>query len=262
MEYVFYAVLLIVSVLILGIALWVLRWLWRLLLSRPRYQNKLNLTFLSRFPAFQKPTRQGALFGTEKELLQIAEEFEEMRRSRRSVVELIKTPEEREACRSDLLQTIKMAKTYLEVERHTPTAEVSKEELLFELILDWVSRRKWRAQRSVLLESLIEKANNENSRIEGWRPPDVEKTRRMLRTYQGECVITREDARATAVTLRLNEQGEFELYRRDGKKRILLKSFPGGQSINVDLIPAAESGQLEIVKKEGENEVIEPIALP
>ena len=261
MQYVFYASLLFVAVLFVGAFGFGFFWLGTLLFSKPQYHNKLGLTFLSRFSHFQKATRKKSLFGAGEELLHIAETFEAMRLARRSLVDLLVSEADREACRKDLLEGIlKKAKERLKVEQSTPRAETSGSDLLFEIAVDFVSKRKWRAQREVLFESLIDRANVEFSRLEGWRPSVVEEARLALQIFKGGYVIRREAERASAVMLWLDESGEFDVYRREGRQYAHLLSFVAGQPIKVDLVPPAESGRLEIIRKK-DNE-LEPIALP
>jgi hypothetical protein len=71
-----------------------------------------------------------------------------------------------------------------------------------------------------------------------------------LSIFNGEYAITHAEQKAVAVTLRLDDPGEFEIYRRDGKSRNRLMSVAGGQQVSIALSPPAESGRLEIVKKE------------
>ena len=81
-----------------------------------------------------------------------------------------------------------------------------------------------------------------------------------LELLKGECTLTHEGGAVVAAKIRVDEGGEFEIYRRDGESRQRLRSINGGKAISFEFLPPAESGWLEIVRAaDGE---LEPIPLP
>jgi hypothetical protein len=111
----------------------------------------------------------------------------------------------------------------------------------FSLTAPELQRRKQQEQTKEAVEKELERYTTTATSTTDASP---------LAIFNGEYRITHTEQKAVSVMLRLDERGEFEIYRRDGKSRQHLMTVRSGEAVSIEHSPPAESGRLEIARKE------------
>jgi len=194
------------------------------------YSNALNLQFLSKLEQFRPKKKEQLFDSIVFEWLAVGNELQSMMERDKKVTDLAKMVGEREALRRDLSILVPI----YEKEKSKAVDKTNAEWIgYFNRLIEYITRMQVQLERDLSTDTITTTKNTER-----------------LSIFNGEYAITNTGQKAVAVTLRLDEQGEFEIYRRDGKSRQYLKTISAGEMVSIELSPPAESGRLEIVRKE------------
>lgn len=205
-----------------------------------RYGNYLGLQFLSGRKQFQPKKQSSKRSGFIDEWIAAGNEIWNIASRGEFISDLAQTKEEKFKLKSDLGALL----TIYENERQVAaTCNDGPWIAWFNLVIEQIRKDQARLER-------------EAGKIEAKTTGDSVG----LEVFQGHYSITHQDRKAVSLEIRIEEEGEFEIYRRDGKGRNRLMSIVGGQQIRVELLPPAESGRIEIIRK-GSTEV-DMITLP
>jgi hypothetical protein len=197
-----------------------------------RYSNKLHVQFLSTLEQFRPRKKEHLFDSVVVEWLAIGNEMNSMMKQGQSIAGLANTREAQIALRQDLRVLLPIFEK--EREKAIHKKEVSGFWVSwFNDLIEYIARSQAQLERELSTGAIT-----------------TTKKAERLSTFSGVCAITSTGQKATSVTLRLDEPGEFEIYRRDGKSRQHLMTVRSGETANIEISPPAESGRLEIVRKE------------